>query len=83
MKILQGLRKSVNRNAEYYKKKLGEKKKKKKTGKISAEMKAELKALNSRMNNAKEQIRFLKDRIMEITQSEQYIESQMKKMKTI
>ena len=46
-------------------------------------MKAELKALNSRMNNAKEQIRFLKDRIMEITQSEQYIESQMKKMKTI
>ena len=82
MKILQGLRKSVNRNAEYYKKKLGEKKKKK-TGKISAEMKAELKALNSRMNNAKEQIRFLKDRIMEITQSEQQIESQMKKMKAI
>lgn len=68
MKILYGLRKSVNRNAEYYKKKLGEKKKK--TGKISAEMKAELKALNSRMNNAKEQIRFLKDRIREITQSE-------------
>jgi len=33
-------------------------------------MKAELKALNSRMNNAKEQIRFLKDRIREITQSE-------------
>jgi len=30
MKILYGLRKSVNRNAEYYKKKLGEKKKNRK-----------------------------------------------------
>ena len=46
-------------------------------------MKAELKALNSRMNNAKEQIRFLKDRIREITQSEEQTESQMKKMKAI
>ena len=39
-------------------------------------MKAELKAMNSRMNNAEED---LEDRIMEITQLEQQKETQMKK----
>ena len=34
-------------------------------------MKTELKAINSKLNNAEEQISDLKDRIMEITQSEQ------------
>ena len=42
-------------------------------------MKAELKAMNSRMNNAEGQITDLEDRIMEIIQSEQKTESQMKK----
>ena len=43
--------------------------------------KAELKAVNNRMNNTEEWISDLKDRIMEITQSGQQIESQIKKMK--
>ena len=42
-------------------------------------MKAELKALNSRMNNAEERISDLEDRIMAITQSGQQTENQMKK----
>ena len=42
-------------------------------------MKAELKAMNSRMNNSEEQISDQEDRIMEITQLEQQTETQMKK----
>ena len=42
-------------------------------------MKDELKIMNSRMNNAEEQINDLEDSIMEITQSEQRAESQTKK----
>ena len=42
-------------------------------------MQTELKALESRMNNAKELISDLKDRIMEITQSGQQPENQMRK----
>ena len=44
-------------------------------------MKAELKAVNRRMNNAEEQISDLEDRIVEITQPGQQTESQMKKKK--
>ena len=40
-------------------------------------IKAELKAMKSRMNNVKEQISNLEDRIMEITQPWQQTESQM------
>ena len=43
-------------------------------------MKAELKAMNSRINNAEEQISDLEDRIMEIIQSKEQTESQMKKI---
>ena len=43
-------------------------------------MEAELKAMNSRMNNAKEQISDLEDRRMEINQPEQLI-SQIGKKK--
>ena len=39
-----------------------------------AKMKAELKAINSKLNDAEERIRDLEDGIMEITQSEQQIE---------
>ena len=47
-------------------------------------MKADLKAMNSRMNNAEERKSELEDRIMEINQLEQQTETQMKKqMKAI
>lgn len=46
-----------------------------------AEMKVELKAMNSRMNNA-ERKSDLKDRIMDITQSKQQMEYQTKKRET-
>ena len=47
-------------------------------------MKAELKAINSKLNDAEERIRDLEDGIMEITQSEQQIERHWKKkMKAI
>ena len=42
-------------------------------------MKTELKAINSKLNNAEKRMSDLKDRIMEITQSEQQTERQMKK----
>ena len=44
-----------------------------------AEMQTELKALKSRMNYAEEWISDLEDRIMEITQSRQQTDNQMKK----
>ena len=40
--------------------------------------KTELKAMNSRWNNAEEWINDLEGRVMEITQSEQHIEIQIK-----
>ena len=45
------------------------------------ETKAELKAKDSRMNNAEERISDLEDKIMEITQSEEQTESQIEKKK--
>ena len=45
-------------------------------------MKAELKAMISRMNNEEDWISNLEDRIREITQSEEQKESQMKKKKS-
>ena len=46
-----------------------------------AKTKVELKAMDSRMNNAEERISDLKDRIMEITQLKQQIGSQIEKKK--
>ena len=46
-------------------------------------MQVELKALNSRMNNAEEWMSDLEDRIMEITQSGWQAEKQMKKKNEI
>ena len=73
MRILKELRKSIKRNSDYCKKK-----KKKELETINrnqeklensfGETEAELKAMDSRMNNAKERTIDLKDRIMEITQ---------------
>ena len=45
------------------------------------ETKAELKAKDSRMNNAEERKSDLEDKIMEITQSEEQTESQIEKKK--
>jgi len=63
MKILNELRKAINRNANYWEKEL-------ETIRIQenafAETKTELKAMKSRMNNAEERISDLEDRIMEI-----------------
>ena len=42
-------------------------------------MQTEVKAQKRRMNNAEEWINYLEDGIMEITQSEQQAENQMKK----
>ena len=62
---------------EYFKKELETTISQEKTIKF-AEVKAELKALNGRMNN-EEQITDLEDWIMEITASGQQTENQMKK----
>ena len=83
MKILKQLRKATDRNAEYCKKELETiKKNQEKLGNSFAETKAELKAMNSRMNNAAERISDLEDRMMESTQSGQQTESQMKENDT-
>ena len=69
MKILKELRKAINTNAEYFKKEL---KNIERNQEILtnwfAELNAELKAMNSRMDNTEERINGLDDRIMEITQ---------------
>ena len=71
MKILKELRRTIDRNADYYKKELETiKRNQEKLENSFAEMKAELKAMNTRLNNAEEQINDLQDRTMKITQSE-------------
>ena len=55
IKILKELRKAIDRNAEYCKKGLETiERNPEKLENIFADMKAELKAMNSRMNNSKE-----------------------------
>ena len=79
MKILKELRRTIDRNADYYKKELETiKRNQEKLENSFAEMKAELKAMNGRMNNVEERISDLEDTIMEITQSGQHTESQIK-----
>ena len=70
----------VNSNADHFKKELETiRKSQEKLENSFAEMKSELKALNSRMNNAGEWISDLENRIMEITQSGEQTENQIKK----
>ena len=84
MKILREQRKAIDRNAEYYKKELETiRRNQEKLENSFAKMKAELKVVHSRMNNAEKCISDLEDRIMEITQLEQQMESQVKKIKAI
>ena len=80
MKILKEIRKDLYRNADYCKRELETiKRSQEKLENSLVEMKAELKAINRRLNNAKERKRDLEDRIMEIIQSEQQTGSQIKK----
>ena len=69
MKILKELRKAINTNAVYFKKELKNTERNQEIlANWFAEIKAELKAMNSRMDNTEERINGLDDRIMEITQ---------------
>ena len=71
MKILKNLR-TISRNENYCKKDLKTLRNNQKKLEISsAETKPEVKVMNSRTSNAEKQISYLKDKIMEITQSEQ------------
>ena len=81
MEILKELRTDINSNADYFKKELETIRRSQEKSENFAETRAELKALNSRMNNAEEQVSDFKDRIMEITQSGQQRERQMKEKK--
>ena len=77
---MKELRAGMNSNADYFRKELKNiRRSQEKLENSFAEMQAELKALKSRMNNADEGISDLEYRIMEITQSGQQTENQMKK----
>ena len=79
VKILKELREDMNSNADTLRKELENiRRSQEKLENSFAEIQTELKAI-SRMNNAEEQISDLEDRIMEITQSGQQTENQMKK----
>ena len=70
----------MDRNANYCKKRLeAMRRSQEKLEKSFPQTKGELSAMKSRMDNAEERISDLEDRIMEITQLEQWRESQMKK----
>ena len=67
MKILKESRKATDRNEDYCKKELETiRRSQEKLENSFAKMKAELKAMNSKLNNAEELICDLKDTIMEI-----------------
>ena len=77
---MKELRVDMNSNADYFRKELENIRRSQEILENSfAEIQPELKALKSRMNNKEAQISDLDDRIMEITQSGQQTESQMKK----
>ena len=77
---MKELRVDINSNADYFRKELENiRRSQEKLENSFAEVEAELKALKRRMNNAEELISDMEDRIMEITQSEQQTENQMKK----
>ena len=76
------LRRILNRNADPCNKELATiKKNKSKLDNSIAEIKTNLGAMNSRLDNTKERISGLEDKIMEITQSKQQTAKQMEKKK--
>ena len=82
MRILKELWKAVDINADYCKKKLeAVKRGQEKLENSFPDTKTELKEMNSRVNNAEGRISDLEGRIMEIIQSEQQLESKIKKKK--
>ena len=77
---MKELRVDMNNNTDYFRKEPENiRRRQEKLENSFTEMLAELKALKSRMKNAEEWISDLEDRIMEITQSGQLTENQMKK----
>ena len=79
MKILKELRADIKHNADYFRKELENIwKSQEKLENSFAEIQTELKALQSRMNNAEEWISDSEDKVMEITQLGQHTEKQMK-----
>ena len=82
--MLKELRKAIDRNADHSNKELEFiKMNQSKLDNSISEKKTKLKAMNRKVNNAEVQISDLEDRIMEITQSEQQTENQIKKLKAI
>ena len=80
VKILKELREDRNSNAHTLRKELENIRRSQEKHKNSfAEIQTELRAVKTRMNNAEEQIRYVGGKIMEITQSGQQTENQMKK----
>ena len=84
VKILKELREDMNSNADSLRKELENiKRSQEKLENSFAEIETELRAVTTRMNNAEEWISDVEDRIMEITQTGQQTDNQMKNMKTI
>ena len=80
VKILKELREDMNSNADTLRKELENKRRSQEKLEHSfAEIQTELWAVKTRMNNAEEGINDVEDRIMEITQSGQQTENQIKK----
>ena len=76
---IKELRADMNSNSDSFIKELENMRNMEKLENSFAEMQTELKALKSKMNIAEERISDLEDRIMEITQSGQQADNQMKK----
>ena len=79
VKILKELRDDMNSNADSLRKELENIRNQEKLENSFAEIQTELRAVKTRMNNAEERISDMVDRIMEITQSGQQTENQIKK----
>ena len=78
--MLTELRKIIDRNADPCNKKVETiKMNQSKTDNSIAEIKTNLEEMNSRLNDTEEGMSDVEDRIMEITQSEQQTERQIKK----
>uniref|UniRef100_A0A8D1DD83 L1 transposable element RRM domain-containing protein n=1 Tax=Sus scrofa TaxID=9823 RepID=A0A8D1DD83_PIG len=80
VKIQKELREDMNSNADSLRKELeNTRRSQEKLENSFAEIQTELRAVKTKMNNAEELIRDVEDRIMEITQTGQQTENQMKK----
>ena len=84
VKIRKELREDRNRNADSLRKEWEHiRRSQEKLENSLAEIQTELKAIKTRMNYVEEWISDMEDRIMEITQSGQQTENQMRNMKAI